>query len=70
MSVVRYRQRNESNVAFRCIFERKSEIKRNSFSNFSVLNRIKVRLNDTEIRLDYLTNERDRGITLIAKIKR
>lgn len=70
MSVVRCRQRNESNVAFRCTFERKSKIKRNSFSNFSVLNRIKVRLNDTEIRLDYLTNERDRGITLIAKIKR
>lgn len=37
---------------------------------FTVLNRIKVRLNDTEIRLDYFTVENERGITLIAKIKR
>lgn len=36
----------------------------------SVLNRIKVRLNDTEIRLDYFTVDNERGITLIAKIKR
>lgn len=35
-----------------------------------VLNRIKVRLNDTEIRLDYFTVDNERGITLIAKIKR
>lgn len=41
-----------------------------SFFSISVLNRIKVRLNDTEIRLDYFTVENERGITLIAKIKR
>lgn len=34
------------------------------------MNRIKVRLNDTEIRLDYFTIGNERGITLIAKIKR
>lgn len=36
----------------------------------TVLNRIKVRLIDTEIRLDNFTNDKDRGITVICKIKR
>lgn len=40
------------------------------FFLLAVLSRIKVKLNDTEIRLDYLTNENDRGITLVIKIKR
>lgn len=39
-------------------------------SPFPVLSRIKVKLNDTEIRIDYLTNENDRGITLVIKVKR
>ncbi|XP_031632964.1 autophagy-related protein 2 homolog B [Contarinia nasturtii] len=35
----------------------------------NVLNRIKVRLIDTEIRLEYFTSEKERGITVVCKIK-
>lgn len=36
----------------------------------NVLNRIKVRLNDTEIRLDYFTHDSKSGVSLVARVKR
>lgn len=40
------------------------------FFLFLVLNRIKARLIDTEVRLEYLTAEKDRGVAVIIKIKK